>query len=144
MRSILVLALLLVPGVAMAQPGEEQVSERLSRLNIMFDGNLSGAAWVKHCGEAPITEYPNYIENAQATMLALAEEMMSMGMGLTPAQIEQVIRKKQADQEKALNAFYLKNGCESSQAAAAKKHFDMFNAMDMVKMQDFLGDIENR
>ncbi|MDB2682887.1 hypothetical protein N9Z27_01375 [Alphaproteobacteria bacterium] len=138
LSTAIVLSLSMVPALA-------QVSVRLERLQMIFDGNVYGAVFVKHCDKRPITDYPVYIENAQATMLALAEEMMVAGRGiLTPEQIEKSIRERQRDGERAMDDFYKKNGCETKQAASAKKHFDMFNDTSPEQMDEFLADVENR
>lgn len=117
---------------------------RLDRLNIMFDGNISGAVWAKHCHAKSLREYPRYILNAKLTKQFLGEEISHLDKRITAAKIEETLQRKQRDAEKALNDFYTKMGCNTSQALAASKHFDLFKDKDPAEMKEFLIDIQYR
>lgn len=129
---------LLSSGFAHADP------VRFERLNTMFEGNESGAAYVRHClkgksGKASA----GFLKNTILTTESLMKEMQAEYPALTNDQTIEALGKKQTDMKGPLDDFYKKNGCQTSQAKAAKKHFMMFNAMPAAEMQAFLDNIEN-
>lgn len=130
--------------VCVSAPALAQSDIRLERLNLIFEGNLSGAVYVTHCDTKPLTSYPIYVENAKLTTEALASELMKKDSRITQAQVAETLRARQNQITSTLGAFYQQNGCSTQQAAAAKKHFDTFNRKPRPDMVQFLATIENQ
>lgn len=111
---------------------------------MMFEGNLSGAVYAINCAPQPLSAYPLYIENARLTSESLSAELISLNKSLTPEKIAQTLQERQNQLVTTIGDFYKKNGCNTSQAGFAKKHFDMFSQKPSQDMRDFLANIENR
>lgn len=117
---------------------------RLERLNLMFEGNESGAAYARHCLKGkPAKASALFMKNTILTTESLLKEMQVEYPALSNNQAIEVLGKKQAEMKGPLDSFYSKNGCKTKQAEAAKKHFTMFNTMPEGEMQAFLDNIEN-
>lgn len=121
-----------------------QTSVRLERLNLMFEGNLSGAIYAMNCAPQPLSAYPGYIENARLTSQSLSAELLKLDKTLTPQKVAQSLSERQSQIITSISTFYKQNGCNTSQAQSAKKHFDMFSQKPSQEMRDFLGNIESR
>lgn len=132
------IGLMLAPAAAQADP------VRLERLNLMFEGNESGAAYVRHCMKGqPAKASSGFLKNTILTTEALLHEMQAEYPALSNNRAIEALGKKQMEMKGPLDSFYKKNGCKTKQAQAAKKHFTMFNAMPEGEMQAFLDNIEN-
>lgn len=117
---------------------------RMERLNLMFEGNESGSAYIRHCIKGKTGKVTAvFVKNTILTTESLMMEMQEEYPQLTNDQAIEVLGKKQTQMKGPLDDFYKKNGCQTSQAKAAKKHFTMFNTMPEAEMQAFLDNIEN-
>lgn len=137
-KAVIILALI----IGLNAPAFAQADTRLERLNLIFEGNLAGAVYVTHCDKNALTSYPVYIENARQTAEFLVAELMKQSPTPTQEQAIETLRNRQNQVVATLSDFYKKNGCETQQAGAAKKHFDLFNQMAAADMHDFLNNIE--
>lgn len=137
-----IMALALVPAAIPTAAQADPV--RLERLNLMFEGNESGAAYVRHCLKGkPAKASAVFLKNTILTTEALMHEMQVEYPALSNDQTIEALGKKQTQMTGPLNDFYKKNGCKTQQAQAAKRHFTMFNKMPPAEMQAFLDNIEN-
>lgn len=117
---------------------------RLERLNIMFEGNESGAAFVRHCMKGkPTKASAGFMNNTILTNESLLREMQAEFPALSNNQALEALAKKQDSMKGPLDSFYSKQGCKTKQAQAAFKHFKMFNEKPQEDMQAFLDNIEN-
>lgn len=117
---------------------------RLERLNIMFEGNESGAAFIRHCMKGkPAKATATFVKNNILTTEALLHEMQAEYPALSNDQAIETLVRRQDELKRPLDDFYSKNGCKTKQAVAAQKHFKMFNEWPEGKMQAFLKNIEN-
>jgi hypothetical protein len=135
---ILCLMMMAFPAAAKAD------AVRLERLNLIFEGNESGSAYVRHCMKGqPGKASTQFVKNMILTTESLMKEMQVEYPALTNDQTIEALGKKQTQMKGPLDDFYKKNGCKTKQAIAAKKHFTTFNTMSEADMQGFLDNIEN-
>lgn len=131
--------LLLMPGLACAE------SVRMERLNLMFEGNESGAAYVRHCMRGqPAKASAQFMKNTILTTEYLLKEMQVEYPTLSNDQAIEALGKKQAQMKGPFDDFYKKQGCKTTQAQAAQRHFNTFNTMSTSEMTEFLAHIENK
>lgn len=136
LTAFIVVCLALVPAGAWAE------SVRLERLNLMFEGNESGAAYVRHCLKGQASA--QFTKNTILTTEYLLKEMKVAYPVLSNDQAIEALAKRQAQMKGPLDGFYKKNGCNTTQAQAAQRHFNTFNTMPTAEMTDFLAHIENK
>ena len=123
---------------------QAQISERIKRLNMIFEGNIAGAMYIENCDTKSVVEYPTYMTNARASSKALYNELVRQTGQENAAQIKQTLEQRQEEIVQALVPFYKEQGCASPQAQSAKKHFQEFNTTNPQDMISFLDNIENR
>lgn len=147
MRVFLFLAVLMisfmVSGPVFAQAQEVPDNVRLERLNIIFEGNESASAWMRHCFKGGALAARQFLENSILSAEFFAQEMMNEYGQMTTDQALEVLSDKQTEMAGPLNDFYQKNGCNTKQARAAKNHFERFNNWAQDDFRAFLQNIEN-
>lgn len=139
------LAALLMLGAFNITPASAQNAEnlRLERLNLMFEGNVSANAYIRHCHDESDIPTTAFKRNFDLTAGELAEAMTNNYEGLNVSKAVEALGQKQSEMRAALDQFYQQNGCDTSQAQAAERHFEMFNQYGEQQMQAFLDNIEN-
>lgn len=136
--------LCLLLGLSALVPSAKADQLRLERLNLIFEGNESGAAFIRHCMKGkPAKASATFTKNSILATEALLHEMQAEYPELSNNQAIETLTRKQSEMRGPLDDFYAKNGCKTKQAIAAHKHFKTFNEWPADKMQGFLDNIEN-